>query len=111
MEINKKKVGRIDVVSLKGRMDAYNSISVSEFLDELTGEGSKQLLIEMEGVDYMSSSGLRVLLSTLKKLKNQGGKLKLCSLQPYVQEVFEIAGFNQLFDIYSSEDEALKSFS
>ena len=111
MEICKKKVGSIDVVSLKGRMDAYNSISVSDFLDELTGEGSKQLLIDMESVDYMSSSGLRVLLSTLKKLKNQGGTLKLCSLQPYVLEVFEIAGFNQLFEIYSSENEALKSFS
>lgn len=111
MEIDKKKVDDISVVSLKGRMDAYNSITVSEFLDELTDKGCDQLLVEMEGVDYMSSSGLRVLLSTLKKLKARGGTLKLCSLQPYVLEVFEIAGFNQLFEIYSDTSEALKSFS
>lgn len=110
MEIEDKKEGNISIVSLTGKMDAYNSIEVSEFLDKLIDGKCDFLLINMEGVDYMSSSGLRVLLSSLKKLKARDGALKLCSMQPYVLEVFEIAGFNQLFEIYSDEAEALKSF-
>lgn len=110
MEIKSKKVGNIEVVSLKGKMDALNSIEVSDFLDDLTEKGYDSLIIELGGVDYMSSSGLRVLLSLLKKLRGRGGDLKLCSLQPYVMEVFEIAGFTQLFEIYENEEEALKSF-
>jgi anti-sigma B factor antagonist len=110
MEMTKKKVGNVGVVSLTGRMDAYNSNKVSEFLDGLI-VGDCDLLVEMDGVDYMSSSGLRVMLSSLKKLNKTGGSLKLCSLQPYVMEVFEIAGFNQLFEIYDNENEALESYN
>ncbi|WP_287681765.1 STAS domain-containing protein [Methanobacterium sp.] len=62
-------------------------------------------------MEYISSSGLRVMLSSLKKLNAMGGNLKLSSLQPYVMEVFKIAGFTKLFQIYNDEQEATNSFN
>ena len=68
------------------------------------------MVAELSVVEYISSSGLRVMLSSLKKLNQLDGTLKLSSLQPYVLEVFEIAGFTQLFEIYDSAEEAVDSF-
>jgi anti-sigma B factor antagonist len=110
MNIDKKKSGKVEAISLEGRMDAYNSKEVYKFVNNVIAEGSIFLVINMAGVNYLSSSGLRVMLSSLKKLNKLGGDLKLSTLQPYVLEVFEIAGFTQLFEIFDNEEEAVSSF-
>jgi anti-sigma B factor antagonist len=110
MEITTKTINDVEIVFLNGRLDAYNSNLVEKKLDELIDSGKIKMVADLSGVEYISSSGLRVMLSSLKKLDKLGGTLKLSSLQPYVMEVFEIAGFTQLFQIYDSEDEAVTSF-
>lgn len=72
-------------------------------------EGSRAMIIDLESVDYMSSAGLRALLSGLKKMKSVGGEMRLSSLQPHVREVFEMTGFSRLFQICSNIDEAKSS--
>lgn len=110
MEFTEKTMNDVEIVFLNGRLDAYNSNLVENKLDELIDSGKIKMVADLSGVEYISSSGLRVMLSSLKKLDKLGGILKLSSLQPYVKEVFEIAGFTQLFQIYDSEDEAVNSF-
>jgi anti-sigma B factor antagonist len=64
----------------------------------------------MKGVDYISSSGLRVVLSTGKKLNVSEGRLAFCGLNTSVGEVFRVSGFNSIFPVFDSEQEALDSF-
>jgi len=110
MEMTVKTVNDVEIVFLNGRLDAYNSNLVEDKFNELVDAGKLKIVADLAGVEYISSSGLRVMLSSLKKLNKLGGNLKLSSLQPYVLEVFEIAGFTQLFQIYDSEEEAVVSF-
>lgn len=110
MEITGKTVNEVEIVFLNGRLDAYNSNLVENKLNDIIDSGKLKIIADLAGVEYISSSGLRVMLSSLKKLNKMGGTLKLSSLQPYVLEVFEIAGFDQLFQIYDDEDEAVSSF-
>lgn len=110
MEIGKKSVDNVEVIYLEGRLDAYSSNQVDETINSLIEDGKIKIVVNFEETEYISSSGLRVMLASLKRLKKIDGNIKLACLKPYVLEVFEIAGFTQLFDIYESEDEAVDSF-
>ena len=98
------------IVLPAGRLDAPSSEELKADMEKLIGEGWRKIVANLEGVDYISSSGLRVMLSALKKLRSLGGDLKLASLRPYVRETFEISGFTQLFKIYDGEEEAADDF-
>ncbi|BDZ70759.1 STAS domain-containing protein [Methanobacterium petrolearium] len=110
MEITGKSVNGVEVVFVSGRLDAYNSNLVEGKFNEIIDSGKIQIVADLSGVDYISSSGLRVMLASLKKLNKMGGTLKLSGLQQYVLEVFEIAGFTPLFQIYDSQEDAIASF-
>ncbi|WOF16382.1 STAS domain-containing protein [Methanoplanus sp. FWC-SCC4] len=99
------------VIRVSGRIDAKSSIELETGIKEIINNGKTNLLINMDGVDYISSSGLRVLLSTLKKLKVSKGGLKIACLKPFVMDVFRISGFDDIFEIYDDEKKAVESFS
>ncbi len=110
MEIGEKKAGKVDVIYLSGRLDAYASNDVEKKITTITEKAPINLVVCMEKLEYISSSGLRVLLAALKKARKQQGDIRLSCLQPYVKEVFDVAGFTQLFKMFGNEDEAVKSF-
>jgi len=110
MEITQKKEGDVHIFSLKGQFDAHAAGEVENKLNMVTSQETQKLLIDMDGTEYISSAGLRVLLSVAKKIKNKEGTIKLCSLRPYVKEVFDVAGFTQIFKIYNTAQEAINSF-
>jgi anti-sigma B factor antagonist len=109
-EINEKRVDAVDVVLIKGRLDASSSQDAEKRINALLDGGSTKILINLSELDYISSSGLRVMLAALKRLKKTGGDLKLAGLKPAIQDVFSMAGFHRIFSIYGSEAEALESF-
>lgn len=106
MEI--KTVLDVKIIMILPRVDAGNAKIVETQLTELVNGGTKKIVCNFAENQYISSAGLRVFLSTLKMLKKVEGQIVLCGLQSYVQEVFDMAGFSQLFKIYSTEEEALK---
>ena len=106
MEI--KTVLDAKIIRIIPRVDASNAKVVEAELTELVNGGTKKIVCNFSENEYISSAGLRVFLSTLKMLKKSGGQIVLCAMQPYVQEVFDMGGFSQLFAIYSSEEEAIK---
>lgn len=110
MEILEQKIGNVNIISLSGRLDAYSANDLERKLDSLIDADQVQLVVNLGRLEYISSSGLRVLLAALKKVRKQQGDIKLACLKPYIKEVFDIAGFTQLFTIFDAEEAAVSSF-
>ena len=107
MEISVAKEVEITTVWLKGRLDTATSKSVEDRLLQLIDAGERQMIIDLAGLEYISSVGLRVLILVAKRLKQVQGRVVVCSLQEPVRQVFDIAGFTGLFTLYESRDQAL----
>jgi anti-anti-sigma factor len=100
------------VVNLEGRLDVSVANEVEEGLAELIDSGDhRKVVLNMDGIDYMSSSGFRACISTLRKLNAKEGALKMCNIKPAVKRIFDVIELTSLFDIYSSEEEAINSFT
>lgn len=111
MEIIGKKIGSVSIVSLGGRLDANASGELEQKLNAMVEADEVCLVVSLEKLDYISSSGLRVLLASLKNVRKREGDIKLACMKPYIKEVFDIAGFSQLFSIYDLEDAAIQAFN
>ena len=111
MEINEKQIGNVSIVSLGGRLDANASGELEQRLNAMVKADEVRLVVNLEKLDYISSSGLRVLLASLKSVRKREGDIKLACMKPYTKEVFDIAGFSQLFSIYDLEDVAIQAFN
>ncbi|RXE56787.1 hypothetical protein ABH15_01065 [Methanoculleus taiwanensis] len=111
LEITERHEGEVAIVSLKGRLDAASSQDAEQRMNGLIDAGSRAILVNLSGLDYISSSGLRVLLASLKRLKKTGGNLHLAEPKPAVRDVFTMAGFHRIFTIHDDEASALNSFS
>ncbi len=107
MEIIHSLIDDIPVLSISGKIDAVTSKDLEAALLGLMDK--KYLVVDMEKVEYLSSSGLRVLMASLNRLKHKDGDLKLAALQPFVKEVFFLTGASRFFSIYPSQGEAIKS--
>jgi anti-sigma B factor antagonist len=110
VNILEQKIGDVNIISLSGRLDAYSANDLERKLDSLIDADQVQLVVNIERLEYISSSGLRVLLAALKKVKKQQGDIKLACLKPNIKEVFDIAGFTPLFTIFDAEEAAVSSF-
>jgi anti-anti-sigma factor len=109
MEVTNRKESKIMVVSVTGRIDAITAPEFESYLSGLMSQGEAHFLVNLTGLDYISSAGLRSILSAAKKLKAQAGQITFCGLQGPVEEVFKISGFNSIFKIFESEAVALSS--
>ena len=110
MEIIEEKQDTVSVFRLNGRLDSNTSQGFEEKVFSAILDGSKNMVIDFKDIDYISSAGLRVILKATKALHREKGQIMLCSMQDYVKEVFEIAGFDSFLSIVATLDDALKSF-
>ncbi len=108
MGVKESKKGNFLVLDLSGRLDTSNYGELEKNLLEVIERGEKNIVINCSDLHYISSSGLRVFLMALKKITGAGGRFSLCSLQDNIREIFEIAGFNSIFSIFDTVDEATK---
>ncbi len=106
----RKLDGHKAIVYLKGRLDVAVAGQIEEHLMELIEEEKlRYLVLNMEAVEYMSSSGFRVAIALLRRLKDEGGSLKISNLRPAVKRIFDVIELTSLFEIFESEDSALAS--
>ena len=106
--LNHKVVGDKLIVYLEGRLDVSVANEVEEGLSDLIDtNGYKKVLLNMAGVEYMSSSGFRACISTLRKLNSLEGVMKICNIKPSVKRIFDVIELTSLFDIYESEEKAM----
>ena len=110
MEISIHEYKRVGVVSVGGRIDGSTSPEFETQLKELMQSGKKNIVLDMKAVDFMSSSCLRVMLTTRKSLTGIGGRLVLADPSQRVSETLDIAGIDVLFDVFPDREAAIASF-
>lgn len=110
MNISVESMKRVDLVTVSGRIDSSNASEFEGSLKELTGNGRTNLVLNLNGVTYMSSAGLRTLVSTLKECKKRGGDVRLAAPSERVGEVLSLAGLDALFKVYEDDTSAVGSF-
>lgn len=108
MEISVRKEKNVSVVSVTGRMDAVTAPEFEKNLSELMSKGEKKFLVNLAGLEYISSAGLRSILVIAKQSKAGQGEVIFSGLRGPVEEVFKISGFHSIFKIFESEETALK---
>lgn len=96
------------VVRLDGELDVCGANEFRNSVDDaLELTGAKHILLNMQGVNFIDSSGLGVILGRYKRIAQQGGKILVVHLAPQVQRIFELAGLMKILTIYQSEEQAL----
>ncbi|MEF2144051.1 MAG: STAS domain-containing protein [Desulfovibrionaceae bacterium] len=107
MEFKSEKNGGFVVVAPSGRMDALSAPEFEKHCMQWLEQGESRIVADMAGLDYISSAGLRSILSTAKKLKQAGGEIRFCGLSGMVGDVFRISGFESMFKTFATADEAV----
>jgi len=107
MRIGEEKDGRALVIAPEGRVDSVSSGELERLVVSRIDAGEKRLVLDLSGVEYISSAGLRVLLMAAKRLKEPPGGLVLCGMGPSVRTVLELAGFLPLFAVEARREQAL----
>jgi len=110
MKISEKKEGQVLIISLSGRMDTTTAPSFQSACGSWIKAGERKLILDCSGLEYISSAGLREILSLGKALKAEKSLLGLCQMTGMVREVFEISGLLNLFPVFESIEEAQAEF-
>lgn len=109
MNINEKAENGITVLTISGRLDANTSGNLEARFLQSVETGASRFVFNLDGLEYVSSAGLRSLLLAAKKVKAIQGILVLAHLSEQVKEVFDMSGFSSIFKICATEDEALQA--
>ena len=111
MEISSKLAGTITVITITGSIDSLSYGQVISAVSEQAASGQVRILIDLTGVDFMSSAGLRAILAGIKETREKGGDLRLVGAQPGIEKVLKISGFDSLLKSYPDLDQALADYS
>ena len=95
------------VLSVQGEVDVYTAPQFREQLIELVDQGRRSILVDLEGVEFLDSTGLGVLVGGLKRVRSHDGDLALVCTQRRILKVLEITGLTKVFTIHDSVDAAV----
>ena len=99
-----------DLVKAQGRVDSATAPQLAKALDDITGSGRYKIILDLSDVDFMSSAGLRVLISTQKTCKRYNrGEVVLAAVPKRIHDALELAGFIPLFKFYDNILDAVGS--
>jgi anti-sigma B factor antagonist len=110
MQILEDQIKDVYIFKISGRLNSNTAPELEKKFKQTIESGSNYMIIDFEKIEYLSSAGLRVILSAIKKLNRTSGKLVICSASDNVREVFQIAGFNSFLPIVPTLDDAVKNF-
>lgn len=99
------------VIKLEGYLDAHTAPQFEQAVQYEFDAGHYRFIVDCEKLTYISSAGLGVFMSFIEEIREQGGDIKICGLTPKVQQVFDILGFPELFDICANQVEAVQRFA
>jgi len=111
LEVRNQVLNGVLIIHLIGRLDGLTSKTFLEKNSAPEHAAHTRIELNCEGLDYISSEGLRVILITAKKVKSLGGALTLCDMNPSVNEVMVISGFGELLGVHANVDQAIKAIS
>lgn len=110
MSIEEKRKGRVLVLYLSGQLDNSAAQEFASTIARYLDTNERNILINFARLNYLSSSGLRILLGTAQQVDARRGKFVLCSLAPALMQAIELVGFHKILSIYPTEHEALEHF-
>jgi len=97
-----------NVIALRGEIDVYTAPLLRQKIVDLVDQGALNIVIDMEKVDFLDSTGLGVLVEGLKRVKTRGGNLTLVITQDKILKIFDITGLNKAFPIYGTREDAVQ---
>ena len=110
MKIETRKIHDVLVVDMSGSLDSTSSGEAGDRIVNIAKGEHKRVLLNLAGLEYLSSAGLRVILRGAKLLQGKRGELKICNAKEPVKDVLKTSGFNNLIRVYDSEQEAFSAF-
>ena len=110
MEISERKTDSIIIIDIVGEIDLYNAPDIKELIKKHIEQQEYNIMINLEKVTYIDSSGIGALISSLSNLKKYQGTLKILKVYGSVRKVFELTKLTSFFEIFESEDDAIRSF-
>jgi anti-sigma B factor antagonist len=110
MDIVERKENGVTVFVLEGRIDTQGAVDMDLALQAAVLDGQHKMALDMAGVRYIGSAGLRTMADVLTKNKEAGGDLKLVAPNRKVTRVLRIIGFDKFFSIYDTLEEAITDF-
>lgn len=112
MKVEIKEEKNVKIVKLTGQIRISTQNEFKDLLDDIAKKDSeKTLILSLDGVIYMNSAGLGIIIDTYKKFKENKGRMILCDLMPDISKLFEVTRINRFLEIYDSEKEALEAVS
>lgn len=111
MEITHAQEDDICIVTCKGRIDTDNYSEAERAMTDIVEAGHKRLVLDFSALDYISSAGLRTLINLAKRIKREDGVLAIASMNEFIKEVFDIAGFQILIPACESVGDARRLVS
>lgn len=111
VKISTREYKRVDLVAVDGRIDSSTAPQLEKALQKILVNGRYRIVVDLAETDFISSAGLRVLLSALKQTRRfNRGDLRLAGMSPKVKKAFELAGFIELFQLFDDSVDAVGSF-
>jgi anti-anti-sigma factor len=112
MEIITERHQHAELVKVSGHIDHHSAPELEQSLNAIVKGGQHNIVVDLSGVTYISSAGLKTLQATAKSARGGllGGDLRLAGLQPNIKEIFKLIGFTDIFQIYDHASDALESF-
>ena len=109
LSLSTRTEGDRTIVEVGGEIDVYTAPRLREQLVDLVADGKYHLIVDMERVDFLDSTGLGVLVGGLKRVRAHDGSLRLVCTQERILKIFRITGFTKVFPIHSSVEEAISA--
>lgn len=109
-DITLEEFKRVDLITVNGRIDSSNAYELEDSFKKLAEDGRYQIVVELSGVDYMSSAGLRALVAALRESKKHRGDVRLANPSARMKEVLDLAGLDSVFSVYEDSTAAVGSF-
>lgn len=110
MEMRVETHQAIDVLCVSGRLDLVSSSTLKDMIRQRLTDRRTRIILDMQKVTFINSSGLGALISALRDIRLSGGRIVLCHMAPYIEEIFAITGLTRVFDCYPSVAHAMESF-
>lgn|SRR5574341_1505655 len=110
MDVSVIRMNRLDLITIKGSINSDTAPRFDEALNQSLDRGTANLVIDLSGVDYMSSAGMRALIAAGKRASSEGGRLSLAAPSERVRQVMELAGLLNAFEVFEDQVSAVGSF-
>lgn len=109
--VTKKEVGSVSILYANGYLDAHTAPELEKAFEDLIEENKYKIIVNLQGLNYISSAGLGVFMAYVENLRNNDGDIKFSNLKPEVFNIFDLLGFPMLYEFYDDESQAIEKFN